>query len=36
MDEYRVTITQRVHIRYHYGIRYQKTIPIMALGGLVP
>ena len=25
-------ITQRVHIYYHYGIRSQKTIPIMVLG----
>ena len=27
-----VSNSQRVHIYYHYGIRSQKTIPIMAFG----
>ena len=29
-------LSQRVHIQYYYGIRSQKTIPIMGFGDLVP
>ena len=25
-------VSQRVHIHYHYGIRYRKTIPVMVVG----
>ena len=31
-----LSYSQRVHIHYYYGIRPEKTIPIMVWGGLIP
>ena len=32
IDPFKEPLSQRVHIYYHYGIRSQKTIPIMVFG----
>ena len=32
-QKYDVLCSQKVHIHYHYGTRFQKTIPTMVLDG---